>query len=207
MFNNGQFISCKEKKAFFFPVQRETKETNSTFNKLASVDPNTTPTTTTTTTTIIPLNNSGIDQRHQFINQQMQAAMNEKDREIYRRNNERLNQMEREIRSFDTYGLACDELLVWLNDDRAYNEHNEQALLNCIVAIYEKHKEFGIYSGIKILETANENCRGLSENGRGKIFYLLSIMILYKLICYWYKNSNNQKIFSSSSTQLEQSTS
>lgn len=96
-----------------------------------------------------------------------QYDLSEQDRAIYYKNNLRLQQMEREIRVFLSYGMACDELLRWLTDDRAYNKLNESALLSCIVAIHEVHAEHGRWSGLQILKTANERCGGLSENGRG----------------------------------------
>ncbi|KAG1070625.1 hypothetical protein G6F42_026108 [Rhizopus arrhizus] len=78
--------------------------------------------------------------------------------------------MEAEVRQLATYGGACDELLEWLSDVRAYNPYNEKALLGCINAIYEKASEYGAWSGLEILKEANQKCgNGLSDKGRACI--------------------------------------
>lgn len=104
--------------------------------------------------------------------------LSELDRQIYRKNNMRLRELEDEIRVFYSYGGACDELLAWLNDDRAYNRLNEEALLGCITAIHEKYAEHGRWSGMQIMRTANERSARLSDKARGKwinppLFFLL----------------------------------
>lgn len=114
-------------------------------------------------------------QRHQI---EVSDATNynvpsEKDKAIYHKNNLRLQELEPEIRKFTTYGTACDELMRWLKDDRAYNPLNEAALLKCVSTIYEVHADHGRWSGLQILKMANEKCGGLSKNGRGKSLYLL----------------------------------
>lgn len=105
------------------------------------------------------------------VSENILGTLPEKDRLIYERNNIRLRQMEAEVRQLATYGGACDELLEWLNDPRAYNPYNEKALLGCINAISEKAMEYGPWSGMEILKEANQRCTsGLSEKGRG-IYY------------------------------------
>lgn len=105
------------------------------------------------------------------VSENILGTLSEKDRLIYERNNIRLRQMEAEVRQLATYGGACDELLEWLNDPRAYNPYNEKALLGCINAISEKAMEYGPWSGMEILKEANQRCTsGLSEKGRG-IYY------------------------------------
>jgi hypothetical protein len=102
------------------------------------------------------------------VSENILGALSEKDRLIYERNNIRLRQMEAEVRQLETYGGACDELLEWLSDPRAYNPYNEKALLGCINAISEKAMDYGPWSGMEILKDANQKCtNGLSEKGRG----------------------------------------
>lgn len=108
--------------------------------------------------------NNGLDGLSDTLN----ATLSEKDKQIYQTNNKRLQELEQEIRVFHTYGSACDELMVWLNDDRAYNQINEAAMLGCLTAIYEKHAEHGRWSGIQILRIANEKSASLSDKTRGK---------------------------------------
>ncbi len=127
--------------------------------------------------------------QHQQQQQQQQQSIipensSEQDKAIYHKNNLRLQQMEREIRVFLSYGMACDELLKWLNDDRAYNKINESALLGCIIAIHEVHVEHGRWSGLQILKLANEKCAGLSEKGRGKKKKEQYIMYTYNTYFY-----------------------
>lgn len=101
------------------------------------------------------------------------STLSEKDRIVYERNNIRLRQMEAEVRQLATYGGACDELLEWLSDVRAYNPYNEKALLGCINAIFEKASEYGPWSGLEILKEASQKCgNGLSEKGRGNAYIL-----------------------------------
>ncbi|CEP06846.1 hypothetical protein [Parasitella parasitica] len=103
-------------------------------------------------------------------NDPLTASLSDNDHLIYERNNIRLSQMEAEFRQFQTYGGACDELLDWVSDQRAYNPYNEEALLGCIGAISEKAFEYGAWSGMEILKEANLNCAaGLSERGRAYI--------------------------------------
>lgn len=91
----------------------------------------------------------------------------EKNKQIYDNNNSRLFQLEKEIRVFHLYGSACDELLVWLKDDRAYSLSNEDALLKCLEAVFEKHAEYGRWSGIQLLKTASERCETLTDRAKG----------------------------------------
>lgn len=104
--------------------------------------------------------------------QPSEFLLSEKNKTIYTNNNKRLEQLERDIRVFHLYGNACDELLEWLKDDRAYCSINENALLKCITAIYEKYAEHGRWSGTQILKIANERCGGLSEIARGMCAYI-----------------------------------
>lgn len=113
-------------------------------------------------------NNSSNVQPTTSTTESLLGSLNEKDRIVYERNNIRLRQMEAEVRQLATYGGACDELLEWLSDVRAYNPYNEKALLGCINAIYEKASEYGAWSGLEILKEANQKCgNGLSDTGRG----------------------------------------
>jgi hypothetical protein len=57
--------------------------------------------------------------------------MNNETRKILQRNTERLNELEANIQQLVTYGGACDEFFAWLQDLRAYNEHNEPSLMKC----------------------------------------------------------------------------
>jgi hypothetical protein len=125
-------------------------------------------------------------------------SLSDKDKEIYHKNNMRLREMEQEIRVFHSYGYACDELLTWLNDDRAYNQMNEAALLGCIHAIHEKYAEHGRWSGMQILRTANEKSAGLSEKARGKWVFIYIVPFAYPW-CYgdpylYFFYSHHQKI-------------
>jgi hypothetical protein len=122
--------------------------------------------------------NTMIQQQQQFINQQPIDVLSEKDREIYHRNNVRLQALEKELRDIDSFGLACDELIVWLNDDRAFNKQNEQALLGCIITVYENYNSFGKWSGSQILRIANERCSGFSEYSRSKSHVRVRIYLL-----------------------------
>ncbi|KAI7898459.1 uncharacterized protein BX663DRAFT_258320 [Cokeromyces recurvatus] len=94
--------------------------------------------------------------------------LSEADKRIYEKNNTRLIQLELELRELSTFGGACDELLEWLKDSRAYNVFNEAALLNCIATIAEKAVEYGPWSGKEVLKQANSMCQGLSERGQSK---------------------------------------
>lgn len=57
--------------------------------------------------------------------------MNNETRTILQRNTARLNELATGIQQLVTYGTACDEFLAWLQDFRAYNEHNEPSLMKC----------------------------------------------------------------------------
>ncbi|CEP07124.1 hypothetical protein [Parasitella parasitica] len=116
------------------------------------------------------ISNSNHNVQPLLSNELLTSSLSENDRLIYERNNIRLSQMEAEVRQLETYGGACDELLDWLSDQRAYNPYNEKALLGCISAISEKATEYGAWSGMEILKEANLNCAaGLSERGRAYI--------------------------------------
>ncbi|KAF7720610.1 hypothetical protein EC973_006992 [Apophysomyces ossiformis] len=88
---------------------------------------------------------------------------------IYERNNLRLSEMEKEIRDFVTYGPACDEFLVWLQDQRAYNKYNESALMRCATAVHEKAEEYGAWSGLRIINTIYSFRKNLSENAQAQV--------------------------------------
>ncbi|KAG0176924.1 hypothetical protein DFQ28_005670 [Apophysomyces sp. BC1034] len=88
---------------------------------------------------------------------------------IYERNNLRLNQMEKEVRQFVTYGPACDEFLVWLQDQRAYNQHNETAMMRCATAVHEQALEYGAWSGLRIINTIYSFRKNLSEKSQAQI--------------------------------------
>jgi hypothetical protein len=96
------------------------------------------------------------------------TTTSEDDKLIFDRNNIRLLQLAAELRDISTYGGACDELLLWIKDTRAYNYHNEGALLECISVIREKAMEYGPWSGMQTLKIVNENSIMLSPNGQGK---------------------------------------
>lgn len=95
----------------------------------------------------------------------------QKDKEIYERNNIRLQQLANELRDISSYGGACDELLLWIKDSRAYNIYNENALLECISVIRNKAMEYGPWSGMQTLKIVNEHCMMLSQNGQRKCYF------------------------------------
>lgn len=128
-------------------------------------------------------NNSNDAQPTTPTTESLLSSLSEKDRVIYERNNIRLRQMEAEVRQLATYGGACDELLEWLSDVRAYNPYNEKALLGCINAIFEKASEYGPWSGLEILKEANQKCgNGLSEKGRGNAIILKGFMCIMQIL-------------------------
>ncbi|CEJ00910.1 hypothetical protein RMCBS344292_14950 [Rhizopus microsporus] len=125
------------------------------------------------------MNNDLTTSAHQSINNSLTGSHNQPDHinnnnnnnvlsvrhieTVYQdRNTIRLAQIEQELRKISSYGSACDELLVWINDNRAYNSHYEAALLKCFRAIYETAESFGAWSGLQILKKASENRANLS---------------------------------------------
>ncbi|KAI9470496.1 MAG: hypothetical protein EXX96DRAFT_584533 [Benjaminiella poitrasii] len=96
-------------------------------------------------------------------------SLNESDKIIYEKNNARLRQLEMELRELSTFGGACDELMDWLKDSRAYNVFNEAALLSCVATIADKATEYGPWSGKEVLKQAKDNCQGLSDKGQNLI--------------------------------------
>jgi hypothetical protein len=112
------------------------------------------------------------------------TGLSDKDKEIFEKNNIRLLQLANELRDISTYGGACDELLSWITDPRAYNIHNENALLECISVIRDKAMEYGPWSGMQTLKVVNEHCMKLSANGQGMECLFINFRVLTSINYY-----------------------
>ncbi|KAI9283406.1 hypothetical protein BY458DRAFT_552140 [Sporodiniella umbellata] len=94
--------------------------------------------------------------------------------EYLNQNTTRLKQIEQELRQISSYGNACDELLNWMSDSRAYNPEYENMLLRCFTAVHENAELCGRWSARQILKKASEHCGPFSVKTQQKIqsFYL-----------------------------------
>jgi hypothetical protein len=67
-----------------------------------------------------------------------------KNRQPYRRNNFRLQILEKDFRdTIILFGLACDALRVWLEDDRALLSKMNKICYVDIVSIYDDYTSLG----------------------------------------------------------------
>ncbi|ORZ08665.1 hypothetical protein BCR42DRAFT_424651 [Absidia repens] len=88
---------------------------------------------------------------------------------ILQKNTKRLLELEKNIRHLVSYGSACDEFLLWLQDPRAYNPENEQPLMKCAEAVHQSSPKFGPWTGLQIIRTIYENNHRLSAQSQAKI--------------------------------------
>lgn len=182
---DAQYSNCTEKQLSFF-YNEFTKEISLLILSLFLATSNTSP--LNNIDSHLPIGIEGSADMNAAI-QPSEFVLSEKNKTIYTNNNKRLDQLERDIRVFHLYGNACDELLDWLKDDRAYSSINENALLKCITAIYEKYAEHGRWSGVQILKIANERCSGLSDKARGiytyyKVLFVVDLTLIKKIRYY-----------------------
>ncbi|KAI8374712.1 uncharacterized protein BYT42DRAFT_547707 [Radiomyces spectabilis] len=63
---------------------------------------------------------------------------------------DRIFELEKEIRDFVTYGLACDEFFDWLDTPAAYEAQYEDTLFHCATAVREKYAEYGLWTGLRV---------------------------------------------------------
>ncbi|CAO3635660.1 unnamed protein product [Cunninghamella blakesleeana] len=88
---------------------------------------------------------------------------------IFKRNNDRLEHLATGIATFVKYGNSCDELLEWLKDSRAYNSHNEKALMKCLSNISKHGPDFGTWSAIKIYDVVLQHSHLLSLDNADQV--------------------------------------